>query len=202
MLSGYHAAVACPGPASLAPARLAARAGGDAATRGAAQAAYESQLALYARTARHDGLPANDLAYAYLYFTVNAFHVYHDLVDVPTDRDPYLRAARDGFERIELAARKRQQQVSPAQERALYEQFRQQLGASEDVRRMSDADKQEAAETLAISFGIAYEAYLRAIDGGDEALRQEARGAARQGLEKLLGRPVERIRIGYGGLEP
>lgn len=184
--------------ASLAPARLAARDGGAPGAR----ERYESFVALYSQVARKDGFPANDLAYAYEYFVVNAWHIWHDLLDVPTDRDPYLRGARDGFERIELAARKRQQQVAMSEERAIYEQLRERLGASPEVQRMSDAEKQEAAEMLAISYGIAYEAYMRAIDTGDEALREEARRSARTGLEKLLGRPVERIRIGYGGLEP
>jgi len=187
-----------PQAASLAPARLAAREGGDPRAR----ERYESFVALYAQVARKDGFPANDLAYAYEYFVVNGYHIWHDLLDVPTDRDPYLRGARDGFERIELAARKRQQQVAMSEERAIYEQFRHQLGASAEVQRMSDAEKQEAAEMLAISYGVAYEGYMRAIDTGDEALREDARRSTRLGLEKMLGRPIERIRIGYGGLEP
>lgn len=191
-----------PQASSVAPARLAALDGAGGQARAAARERYESFVALYSQVARKDGFPANDLAYAYEYFVVNAYHIWHDLMDVPTDRDPYLRGARDGFERIELAARKRQQQVAMSEERAIYEQFRRQLGASAEVQRMSDAEKQEAAEMLAISYGVAHEAYMRAIETGDEALREEARRSARTGLEKLLGRPVERIRIGYGGLEP
>jgi hypothetical protein len=187
-----------PQAASLAPARLAAREGGDPRAR----ERYESFVALYAQVARKDGFPADDLAYAYEYFVVNGYHIWHDLLDLPTDRDPYLRDARDGFERIELAARKRQQQVAMSEERAIYEQFRRQLGASAEVQRMSDAEKQEAAEMLAISYGVAYAGYMRAIETGDEALREDARRSARLGLEKMLGRPIERIRIGYGGLEP
>lgn len=187
-----------PQAASLAPARLATREGGDARAR----ERYESFVALYAQVARKDGFPANDLAYAYEYFVVNGYHIWHDLLDLPTDRDPYLRGARDGFERIELAARKRQQQVAMSEERAIYEQFRRQLGASTEVQRMSDAEKQEAAEMLAIAYGVAYEGYMRAIETGDEALREDARRSARLGLEKMLGRPIERFRIGYGGLEP
>jgi len=191
-----------PRSASLAPARLAARDGGTPRDQERARQRYESFVALYSQVARKDGFPANDLAYAYEYYVVNAYHIWHDLLDLPTDRDPYLRGARDGFERIELAARKRQQQVAMSEEQAIYRQFRERLGASPEIQRMSDAEKQEAAEMLAISYGISYEAYMRAIDTGDDALREEARRVARTGLEKMLGRPVERIRIGYGGLEP
>lgn len=190
-----------PAAARIAPTRMANRQAGSADLQRASQASYDAHLDLYERTARNDGFPANDLAYAYQYFAVNAYQVYHDLVNVPLDRDPYLRNARDGFDRITLAARKRQAQVSASQERAIYEQFRRELGASAEVQRMSDAEKQEAAEMLAISFGVTFDAYMRAINTGDDALRDEARRAARIGLEKMLGRPVEKIRVGYNGLE-
>ena len=190
-----------PAAARIAPARMAGRNAGSADARRAVQASYDAHLDLYERTARNDGYPPNDLAYAYQYFVVNAYQVYHDLVNVPLDRDPYLRGARDGFDRITLAARKRQAQVSASQERAIYQQFRRELGASAEVRRMSDAEKQEATEMLAISFGVTFDAYMRAINSGDDALRDEARRAARTGLEKMLGRPVDRIHVGYNGLE-
>lgn len=190
-----------PAGARIAPARMASRHAETPDAQRAAQTRYDAHLDLYERTARNDGYPSNDLAYAYQYFVVNAYQVYHDLVNVPLDRDPYLRRARDGFERITLAARKRQAQVSAAQERAIYGQFRRELGASAEVQRMSDAEKQEATEMLAISFGVTFEGYMRAIDSGDDRLREEARRAARTGLEKMLGRPVEKIRVGYNGLE-
>lgn len=101
-----------------------------------------------------------------------------------------------------MAAQKRQAQVSLAQEQALYQQFRAQLGGSAAVVAMTDAQKQESAEMLAIAFGITYAGYMRVIDSGDDALREDARRAAQQGLEKMLARPISRVRIGYGGLEP
>lgn len=191
-----------PGVARIAPARFAQQEGGSPDTQRSRMAEYDAHVDLYVRTAGKDGFPANDLAYAYQYFVTNSYLVYHDLIDVPTDRDPYLRGARDGFERIALAAQKRQAQVSLAQEQALYQQFRAQLAGSPAVSAMTDAQKQESTEMLAIAFGITYAAYMRAIDSGDEALREDARRSARQGLEKMLGRPIARIRIGYGGLEP
>lgn len=185
----------------LAPSRLAARGPGGPATRRTTETYYDAQLTLYEKTAMNDRFPSNDLAYAYQYFVVNSYHVYHDLVAVPADRDPYLRNAIDGFDRITLASRKRLAQITPYQERALYEQFRQQLGASPEVQKMTDAEKQEAAEMLAIGFGITFDAYIRGIDTGDEALLADARRAAKTGLEKMLGRPIDQIRIGNLGLE-
>lgn len=182
------------------PAQLAAREGGDAAVKREAEARYLRHLDTYRATARKDGFPADDLAYAYQYFVVNHYQIHHDLVDVPLEQDPRLRQARDGFARIEAAAQKRQLQVSPLQERAVYQQFRAQLAASPEVRRMNDVQKQEAAELLAISLGVVFEGYTAGLARGDDALAQRSREAARGALEKLLGRPIARIRIDERGI--
>lgn len=191
-----------PAATRLAPARFAKRSATTPEARRAAQAEYDAHVDLYEKTAGNDGFPADDLAYAYEYFVVNSYQVHHNLVSLPLERDPYLRNAIDGFDRIALAGRKRAEQVTPQQERAIYEQFRAQLGASAEVQRMTDAEKQEAAEMLAITFGVTYAAYLRGVDSGDAALIDEARRAAQTGLEKMLGRPMEKIRVSARGLEP
>lgn len=190
------------GATRLAPARFASRSATTPEARRAAQAEYDAHVDLYEKTAGNDGFPADDLAYAYQYFVVNSYQVHHNLVSLPLDRDPYLRGAIDGFDRIALAGRKRAEQVTPQQERAIYEQFRAQLGASAEVQRMTDAEKQDAAEMLAITFGVTYAAYLRGVEAGDAALVDEARRAAQTGLEKMLGRPMEKIRVSARGLEP
>ncbi len=38
-----------------------------------------------------DRFPANDLAYAMEYFVVNSYMIYHDLHDVPYERDPRVK---------------------------------------------------------------------------------------------------------------
>lgn len=182
------------------PQRLAERDGGDAQARRAAQARYQRHVELYQHTARKDGFPADDLAYAYQYFVVNNYQLVHDLVDLPSEQDPRLRQARDGFARIEAAALKKQLQVSPLAERKVYQQFRERLAASADVRAMNDAQKQEAAEMLAIAYGVNFDGYLAGLSRRDDALAQQAREMARTGLEKLLGRPLSRIRIDERGL--
>jgi hypothetical protein len=189
-------------PAPRMPAILAAREAGSAEARGAAQARYEAYVDLYRRTAHKDGFPADDLAYAYQYFVANNYQIHHDLLDVPADQDPRLRNARDGFARIEAAALKRQQQVSPLAERKVYQQFRDQLAARADVRTMTDAQKQEAAETLAIAYGVNFDGYLAGLQRRDDGLAQQARMQARTGLEKLTGQPIDRIRIDERGLTP
>ena len=187
-------------PAPLLPGRIAEREAASASARRDAQARYLRYVELYRSTARKDGFPADDLAYAYQYFVVNNYQLHNDLVDVPPEQDPRLRGAVDGFARIEAAARKRQLQVSPLAERKVYQQFRAQLAASADVQKMNDAQKQEAAETLAISYGVNFDGYLAGLERRDDALAQQARDAARTGVEKLLGRPMARIRIDERGI--
>ena len=186
--------------ASTLPAALAAKEAGTADARKAAQARYAGFVDLYRRTAQKDGFPSDDLAYAHEYFVVNNYQLLHDLVDLPADQDPWLRGARDGFERIEAANRKRLKQVTMLQERAVYRQFREHLAASPQVAAMTDAQKQEAAETLAIAYGVNAEAYTAGIARRDEALMKQAREQARIGLEKLIGRPAARIRIDERGV--
>lgn len=187
---------------SLMPAKMAASLAKTEADRRNAQAQLEQYLVLYRQTAQQDGFPADDLAYAYEYFIVNHWQIHHDLVNVRPEIDPRLRGARDGFERIERIAQKRIEQVSPSQERRIYDQFRERLASSAEVRSMTDAEKQEATEMMAIAFGANYTAYLSGLERGDDALAERSRQLAKQGLEKLLGMPLAQIRIDDRGLAP
>ena len=65
---------------------------------------------------------------------------------------------------------------------------------------MTDREKQELTELLAIMFGVNYTAYMKGVNGEDEGLMGQSRQAAKAHLEKLLGMPVERIKIGNEGL--
>jgi hypothetical protein len=184
--------------ASLAAALAAKTGGADAAE---AKKLFDRYIDLYKQTARKDGFPANDLAYAFEYFVVNNYHISRDLLDVPPDRDPFARNARDGFERIEMINRKKLLQVTLAQERAVYQQFRQRLAENPEIQKMTDAQKQEAAELFATLVGVNFSGYLKGVTEGNDALADDARRMATEGLEKLLGVPVSRIRITNDGLE-
>lgn len=161
----------------------------------------DSFVDLYHLTAKKDGFPANDLAYAFEYFVVNNYMIYHDLYDLPAEKDPRARRAKDGFERIELLNQKRLLQISLSQERIVYNQFREVLAANAEIKKMTDAQKQEASELLAIMFGINFAAYQKGINDGDDKLTEQSRQLAKEGLEKLLGVSISQIKISDGGLE-
>ena len=165
-----------------------------------AEKAFASFLQLYRQTARKDGFPANDLAYAFEYFVVNNYQIAHDLVDLPIDKDPRARRAIDGFDRIAILGEKRTLQVTAYQERAVYDQFRALLRDNPQVRAMTDAQKQEATELLAILVGVNFNAYLHGVNAENEQAADAGRRMAREGLEKLLGAPLDKVRITNTGV--
>jgi len=158
-------------------------------------------VGLYKQTAQKDGFPANDLAYAFEYFVVNNYQIYHDLIELPADKDPRARRAKDGFEKIQILNQKKLLQVSIGQERTIYNQFREVLAANAEIQKMTDAHKQEASELLAIMFGVNFAGYMKGINDGDDQLTRQARQLAKEGLEKLLGVPIGQIKITNNGLE-
>lgn len=166
-----------------------------------AEQLFNSFISLYKQTAAKDGFPSNDLAYAYEYFIVNNYQIYNDLMELPPDRDPRLQSARDGFQKIEILNQKKLLQVSMPQERAIYNQFKATLSANPEIQKMTDAQKQEAAELLATLFGVNYAAYMKGINDRDYKLTDEARKMAGQGLEKLLGVSANKIKITNNGVE-
>lgn len=166
-----------------------------------AEQLFNSFISLYKQTAAKDGFPSNDLAYAYEYFIVNNYQIYNDLMELPLELDPRLKSARDGFEKIEILNQKKLLQVSMPQERAIYNQFKATLSANPEIQKMTDSQKQEAAELLATLFGVNFAAYMKGINDRDGKLTEEARKMAGQGLEKLLGVSADKIKITGNGVE-
>jgi hypothetical protein len=163
---------------------------------------YNSQIEMYEQTASYHRYPANDVAFALLYFISNNYEIYYDLVTVPLDKDPWAkRAAKDSFERLALLNTKKSRKVTPEQDRAMYFQFKEMLSAQPEFKKMTDADKQKMTETLAIMYGVLQASYLKAIDEEDENLIKQAHETAKESLEQLLGVPMAKIKINYAGLQ-
>jgi hypothetical protein len=185
---------------ALLPKLLAGKSAAATAERLEAERFFVSLLNLYEQTARKDGFPANDLAYAFEYFVVNSYMTYHDLHDVDYNKDPRVKRGKDMFDRLTIINEKKLLKVTLSQERAIYNQFKTLLAENPEVRAMSDRQKQELSELLAIMFGVQYTAYMKGINSEDDRGIEEARRLAKQYLEKLLGLPVERIKIDNNGL--
>jgi hypothetical protein len=173
----------------------------DPAGAESAKSMVKAARELYRKTARERGFPPNDLAFAFGYFVINNYLIAKNLVELPPDKDPDARKARDGFERIEILGNKKPLRVTPDHERAVYNQFKSLLNENATVRKMTDTQKQEVAETFALMVAVNYARYMEGVNSGDDAVIEEARRAARQGLEKLLGVPAGKITLSYKGLE-
>ncbi|HVE59868.1 MAG TPA: DUF6683 family protein, partial [Pyrinomonadaceae bacterium] len=155
---------------------------GKSSNKAETEQALNSFVSLYQQTAQKDGFPSNDLAYAFEYFVVNNYQIYHDLVDLPADKDPRAKRAKDGFERIQILNQKKLLQVSINQERAIYRQFKEMLASNAEIQKMTELQKQEASELLAIMFGVNFAGYMKGINDGDGQLTEQARQLAKEGL--------------------
>jgi hypothetical protein len=82
----------------------------------------------------------------------------------------------------------------------MYYQFKETLSAKPEFRKMTDEDKQKMTETLVIMAGIVDAGYLKAIDAEDEQVIKQAHEMAKGNLEKLLGVPIDKIKINLSGL--
>jgi len=174
---------------------------GNAAEQRQAEQFYNSQIEMYERTAAYYRYPANDVAFALEYFISNNYEIYYDLVTVPVEKDPWAKRATNGFERLALLNTKSSRKVTPEQDRAMYFQLKEMLSAKPEFRKMTDEDKQKMTETLAITLGVVYEGYMKAIEDEDEKLIKQAHEGAKENLEKLLGVPIDKIKINYAGLQ-
>ena len=188
-------------PNNALPKIFAAKTVGGTQNQRQTEQVFDTFISLYKQTAQKDGFPANDLAYAFQYFVVNNYQIYHDLVDLPLEQDPRAKRARDGFDRIKIMNDKKLMQVSMTQERAIYNQFRTMLSSNAELQKMTDAQKQEASELFAIMFGVNFTGYMKGVSTPDDRLAEQARQMAREGLEKLLGVPIDQIKITNNGLE-
>jgi hypothetical protein len=189
-----------PTPRPLLPRLLAERSANTPTSQREAEQFFTSLVGLYEQTARKDGFPANDLAYAFEYFIVNSYMTYHDLHDVAYDKDPRVKRGKDMFDRLTIISEKKLLKVTLDQERAVYDQIKTLLAGNPEVQRMTDQKKQELTELLVIMFGVNYTAYIKGVNSEDERLIGQARQTAKGYLERVIGVPVERIRISNEGL--
>lgn len=173
---------------------------GNAAEQRETEQFFNTLIANYEQGSPHHELPKNDVAYAILHFILVNYEVYYDLYNVPIEKDPWAKRAKDGFERIALMDKKRSRITTTEEDRAMYYQFKEMLSAKPEFRKMTDADKQKMTETLVIMSGVVDAGYLKAIEEEDEQLIKQAHEMAKEGLEKLLGVPIDKIKINLSGL--
>jgi hypothetical protein len=164
-------------------------------------AALDAMIADYKKDALREGYEANDLAFAMQYYVINNFNIYNNLVEMPADLDPDVRKAKDRFDRILVLQNKQSYRVSPYGEKLVYQQFKAAIQSDPGMGALSDADKQQFTEALAIMTLFSFTSYNVAIVKKDDDGIDEARDIARQSLEQMFNMPVDKIHISsLGGL--
>jgi len=162
---------------------------------------FNTLIANYEQGAPHHELPKNDVAYALVHFILVNYEVYYDLYNVPVEKDPWAKRAKDGFERLALLNTKSSRLTTTDEDRAMYYQLKKILSAKPEFKKMTDEEKQKMTETLVITAGVVNDGYLKAIDVEDEKLINQAHEMAKGNLEKLLGVPIDKIKINLSGLQ-
>lgn len=96
---------------------------------------------------------------------MNTYMTYHDLHEVPYDKDPRIKRSADPLERLQLLAEKKALKVSMSQERAVFNQIRGMLAANPSDRAALGSREAGATELLAIMMGVNYSTYMRELSG-------------------------------------
>ena len=149
----------------------------------------------YRRTARIDGFPAADVAYAFTYVTIYAWLSYHQL-----EYQKRLLSIEDPLERVQYMANHPEPSVTYADEEAVYEDFLRALSADPTVTEASDRERQATTEGLAISLGHAAVAFDAAYNRWDPDAMDAGMAAARSMFKALTGGDVADAKIGPSGL--
>lgn len=150
----------------------------------------EQMVIIYADTATKDGFPANDLAYAFEYYVVQNYHVYHNVFENPIVI-PYTNT---------IDVSKTPNYISSFGEKALFNQFKAVLTQNPSVTKLSDLQKQQYTELLAVVTNINFTAYSEGLKRKDRKIIEQARAAAKQNLERLFGVSADKIVINDAGL--
>jgi len=174
---------------------------GNATAQRQAEQFFNTIIVNYEQGSPHHELPKNDVAYAFVHFILVNYEIYYDLYNVPVEKDPWAKRAKDDFERLALLDKKRSLLTTTEEDRAMYYQLKKMLSAKPEFRKMTDEDKQKMTETMVITAGVVNDGYLKAIDAEDEQLIKQAHEMAKGNLEKLLGVPIDRIKINLAGLQ-
>ena len=151
-----------------------------------AEMIFDACVKSYWETARDDNFPGNDLAYGFEYFVVNNYHLYKDIFKT-LDNYRYDLTKAPNF-------------IYYSREKAIYGQFRQMLGGNPEIKKLSDKQKQQYTEMLAIMTKMSLLMYESGRKNSDEKLMEKARLMAKSNLESLFQTDADNIIISDEGV--
>lgn len=174
----------------LLPASIAGSFNGTVRQKQELKKTLELAVKSYELRALKQGYPSNDLAFAITYFFYNNYAVYQSIKPMWSN---------SGGEMQYLVSRS---PIFEGQVRGTYLQFSKLLSGQTSLKNLSDTDKQQIAEYLAISTTIFFEAYAEVEPKLNNDMKQVAKlkEIARNNLEGLMGVTIDRIKLGDNGI--
>jgi hypothetical protein len=161
-----------PVAASIYPKQLAQEAASNEAERKEMEAVFAMCLQNYEANMRRQNQPVKDVARAVSYFIGVNYNVLHG-----------------------------GNTVTPAQGVALRAEIKDALGDDESFRRLSDRERQQIYETMAVLAEFVALNMSVADERGNKQLAEATRSMAKDNLEKLLGASAANIRLTDNGLQ-
>lgn len=160
------------------------------------KALYEKALCSYENVAHKDGFIPNDIAYALNYYLVHNYVIYHNLFGEVEN------ASDDPLVYLQQSYAKKSMQVQLSYEHAVHGQFQQFIESNAYLKNMNNEQKQEVAESLAVTTGMLWMLYADFLKTKDYSAYPEIRQTAYDNLKALLGENVDvnKLKVGYTGM--
>lgn len=181
--------------------RLSSGAGKSPAQIREAKQMFDTLLDSYEKTARDDGFPPNDLAYGFVFYIVNSYNIYHDLLEQSPADKALMAPSGNPLLALQRTYSKRAGTITATGEKAVYQQVKNFLSANPAIVKLTDRQKQEYTEMLAIVSMTNFYMYESAGKNNDAEAFDKAQGMARQLLEKMFSVSADKIKITAKGLE-
>ncbi len=148
---------------------------------------FQKFIKEYRDVANKDGFPSNDIAYAMQFFLVQNYHVYYNVFAGTKNSLIFDTSKVPDF-------------IDMNKERTLYQQFRQMFLNNPEFSKLSDKEKQQLTETLAIMTNLVWELYGQGFDADDERIIEQAQAMAKENLENIFGTSVDNIVVNNNGI--
>lgn len=163
---------------------------GDETQKKQIKASLEQAIKGYEIDAVRFNYPSNDLAFALTYYFYNNYSIYQAIKPMWTGQNGQMQY---------LVSK---HSIFAGQVKNTYFQFLKLLSSQENIKKLSNDDKQKMAEYLAISTNLVYKAYEEVEPKSNNDMKQveKIRNTAKTNLEGLIGVPIDRIGFGDGGI--
>ena len=164
---------------------LASQMGGNLIEQRQAEDFFNACIDRYFAVVKKDGFPINDLASGFLYYILNNYSVYHNVFEKYNYPDEVI---------------KHPYYTKMSGEIGIYQQFRRLLASSEDIKKITDKEKQQFTEMLAIMTRATFQLYETGLRNSDHEMVKRAQKMAKENLQTLFQVSPDKVVINEEGV--